>query len=233
MSKKQKIGQCVYCGSNGPITKDHIPPGNLFSAPRPNNLIAVPSCFSCNNEASKDDEYFRLVIVSREDTAEHSGAKGVLPATLRAFSKPNKKGFKKAFFNSIHEFECVTPAGLYLGKGAAYDVKTDRLNCVATRVIKGLFYHHKGIRIPEKYQATAYVVSSLDQNDNEIKTFLSSWASLTNNKAQKIGDSVFSYWFHFLEDDENCSMWLLRFFETVDFVGGTFLKRVMLKGKEN
>ncbi len=38
-------GECVYCGSVGKITDDHIPPENLLSKPRPNNLIKVQSCF--------------------------------------------------------------------------------------------------------------------------------------------------------------------------------------------
>ena len=145
--RQQKIGQCIYCGNTRPLTDDHIPPANLFTKPRPNNLIKVPSCFPCNNGSSKDDEDFRLKIAIREDIADHPAAKLILPSVLRSLSKPNKKGFTKALVDSMREFECMTPAGLYIGKGATYDVNNDRINSVATRIIKGLFYHHKHIRV--------------------------------------------------------------------------------------
>jgi len=46
--RKNKIGICVYCGKKLPLTKDHIPPKNLYSKPRPSNLITVPCCEKCN-----------------------------------------------------------------------------------------------------------------------------------------------------------------------------------------
>jgi hypothetical protein len=70
-NKKRKIGQCVHCGRTDYISDDHLPPQSLFPAPRPNNLITVPSCDGCNGGSSKDDEYFRLWLVSRENTKGH------------------------------------------------------------------------------------------------------------------------------------------------------------------
>src|SRR5438105_2116110 len=58
---------CVYCGERDATTEDHIPPRCLFGLPLPSTLIKVPSCFRCNNGASKDDEYFRMVLSFRHD----------------------------------------------------------------------------------------------------------------------------------------------------------------------
>jgi len=63
---KQRHGECVYCGHTKPLTDDHIPPQSLFRKPRPADLIAVPSCRQCNISASKDDEYFKTVIVPKD-----------------------------------------------------------------------------------------------------------------------------------------------------------------------
>ena len=83
---------CAYCGASGNLTKDHVPPKNLFLTPRPSNLISVPACKVCHENTSKDDEYFRLKISMRDDvslnpearaawnTVFHSLARNKLPA---------------------------------------------------------------------------------------------------------------------------------------------------------
>ena len=60
---KKKFGQCTYCGRHRKLADDHIPPKSLFGKPRPPDLIKIPSCGPCNNQASKDDEYFKTVLV--------------------------------------------------------------------------------------------------------------------------------------------------------------------------
>ncbi len=60
--------ECYLCGKKasetpeGTLTRDHLPPRNLFPDPRPSDLITVPCCQRCNHEAHDDDEYFRLVV---------------------------------------------------------------------------------------------------------------------------------------------------------------------------
>ena len=71
MKKKSKIreGACIYCGVVGTLTKDHVPPRNLF--PKPHlGLITVPSCAGCNGSFKLDDEYFRLAITTGVDPKE-------------------------------------------------------------------------------------------------------------------------------------------------------------------
>ena len=58
---------CTYCGKPKPETTNHIPPACLFPSPRPSDLITVPCCLDCNGGASKDDEYFRMMMVMRRD----------------------------------------------------------------------------------------------------------------------------------------------------------------------
>jgi len=54
---------CVYCGMDAGSTKDHVPPKSLLRKPYPANLWTVPSCAACNSAFSKDEEYFRLIMV--------------------------------------------------------------------------------------------------------------------------------------------------------------------------
>jgi hypothetical protein len=55
---------CYLCGTTENLTKDHIPPANLFPDPKPTNLITVDCCNCCNGGFSKDDEAFRLWVSS-------------------------------------------------------------------------------------------------------------------------------------------------------------------------
>lgn len=53
---------CVYCGVNPGLTRDHIPLKSFIRKPYPDNLLTVPACHECNNGYSKDEERFRLFI---------------------------------------------------------------------------------------------------------------------------------------------------------------------------
>jgi 5-methylcytosine-specific restriction endonuclease McrA len=64
--KRQRSGECVYCGVIGPVTDDHVPPRSFFPATAPKNLITVPSCAACNQGFGKDDDYARLVLTTTE-----------------------------------------------------------------------------------------------------------------------------------------------------------------------
>src|SRR5690348_3375624 len=118
MSKtgNRRTGECVYCGTIGTMTGDHIPPQNLFARPRPNNLIVVPSCFSCNQSASLDDEYFRMTLSLRDDMREHPANDQLRRAVRRSFANPRKAKFTRAFFQGVRPADFETPAGIYLGR---------------------------------------------------------------------------------------------------------------------
>jgi hypothetical protein len=62
-----EFGECVYCGEQRELTRDHVPPRCLFSKPRPSDLITVPCCAHCNGDFQKHDEYFRIAITTGID----------------------------------------------------------------------------------------------------------------------------------------------------------------------
>jgi hypothetical protein len=63
---------CIYCGKEA-TTKDHVPPKCFFPTPRPDNLLTVPCCESCNKIYGKDDERARNLLTSLEATEHHEG----------------------------------------------------------------------------------------------------------------------------------------------------------------
>lgn len=57
------IRGCIYCG--GPAdTRDHVPSKCLLEQPYPANLPVVGCCDSCNQDFSKDEQYFVCLIES-------------------------------------------------------------------------------------------------------------------------------------------------------------------------
>lgn len=57
------IRGCIYCG--GPAdTRDHVPSKCLLEQPYPANLPVVGCCDSCNQNFSKDEQYFVCLIES-------------------------------------------------------------------------------------------------------------------------------------------------------------------------
>lgn len=64
MAKKKKVGVCALCGKTLQITREHVPPKNLYLPPRPKNTITVPVCEPCNYGYHLDDEYFRVYVAT-------------------------------------------------------------------------------------------------------------------------------------------------------------------------
>jgi hypothetical protein len=231
--KRPKTGQCVYCGKIRPITEDHVPPKNIFAKPRPNNLVKVPSCHEChseNKQISKDDEYFRLALTLREDTAKHPDVEQILPVVLRSLSRPDKIGFARSLSKRVKHVNVVTKGGLYLGRKLAFGVSLDRLDNVAIRITKGIFYHEKKCRLPDEYDAVAFSESGLEDLAEDTRQELQKNVlnPLMLNEPKIIGQQVFSYRVAYSENDPNISAWLLVFYERVTFLCLTLPKaRIM------
>ncbi len=210
---------CVYCGSAEALTDDHIPPKTLFPKPRPSNLITVPSCRSCNEGASRDDEYFRLVISMRHDTGDHPAVKAILPSIYRSLQKPSKKGFQQAFFNSMGNLDLLSAGGIYLGTAPGYDVDLSRLDRVAARITTGLYFHEFGKRIPEYFHVTAYSAAGLTNIDSDATVrVLDIFDKVTRNSPNVFGENVFAYWFQRVQGHDTMSAWVLAFYKRVAFL---------------
>ncbi|MEZ4810770.1 MAG: hypothetical protein R2819_10450 [Allomuricauda sp.] len=57
------IRECVYCGDSA-STRDHVPSKCLLEQPYPENLSVVGCCDSCNQDFSKDEQYFVCLLES-------------------------------------------------------------------------------------------------------------------------------------------------------------------------
>ena len=64
MARQKKVGVCALCGQTLQVTREHVPPKNLYLPPRPRNTITVPVCEPCNHGYHLDDEYFRVYVAA-------------------------------------------------------------------------------------------------------------------------------------------------------------------------
>lgn len=211
--------ECVYCGSAENLTKDHIPPKNLFAKPRPNNLITVPSCDTCNNGFQMDDDYFWMIMHTRMETGGHTELTKTKARFVASLNRKESARYRRAILNSMFSAELVTKSGLYVGTATAFRVNGDRLNRVANRIVKGLFYQEKGFRLPDKCEAVAFADPLTMNDDPDVVNRIVSFMLTKPEKV--IGNNVFSYRYYFHEEEEYTSAWLMIFYGSMLFYGST------------
>lgn len=214
LNHPKKTKQCAYCGETRPVTSDHIPPRNLFPKPRTSNLITVPCCVDCQKGWSKDDEYFRAVILSSAKVSEEALAQGAIDPLLRSVSW--SPGFAHLIIDKIKDIELVTEAGIYVDDAAAaLELDVGRLDRVAQRIIRGLFFHEKKIPLPKNYK----VIAKIQQFG--LETILDSISEIVFPEPRVIQNGVFSYTFHDTTEDPLSGIWLLLFYNKLPIVGFT------------
>jgi len=210
--KKTKTAVCSICGKEDELTREHIPPKGIFLKPRPKNTITVFSCEKCNHNTKLDDEYFRFWVTAGAHPQSKLGEvwKNKVvgssfrrsPALLKKIQDDHKR---------LIEHHSKTPLKTYDDKivpddllNRCYMVDTKRINRVACKIVKGLYFHHFSEPLPYNVELT--VSNELINLDNLIKII----------KARKgiVGgeEGEFIYWFKF-DDTEPCfSRWVLFFY---------------------
>ena len=148
--------KCIYCLSEAGDTRDHVPPKCLIRRPYPPNLFTVPSCFTCNTNASPDEEYFRLVVV------------GLLCHTTEAdelFDNPISRSMDRNARLEDLMVELVRP----FENSGLLDVDEARIHRVAAKVTRGLEFISTGKIYSEnqKFESEFFEVS----NDNTESRF--------------------------------------------------------------
>jgi hypothetical protein len=223
MSARKRFSKidCVYCG-NISNDKDHIPPKNLFAERK--ELITVPSCNTCNQGFSKDDEYFRLVLTINENVETNEEAQNVLNKVHRSFAKPKKQGFVNSIAKNTKIVPRYSASGLFLGYAPTFEFSQVRLNNVARRIAIGLYFLEKGNRLSSDCKVESFMTFNFANDVSEYTKPYRDLLSIAyhNGQSKVVGNKVFRYWFSFMEEfdepyDEK-SVWLFRFYEKIDFL---------------
>jgi len=198
---------CYLCGGANATTKEHIPPRAFFPKPRPNNLITVLSCASCNNGFSQDDDYFRIIFASsygRSKTGEGIWEERVVPKSLSRHPRDVD--------NILSESEDVM-IDTEKGQEEIVSIQIDhnRLDRFCTRIVKGLIRYH----YPDyDYYDSRFEVrlspplTNAEDHVAEIEPFFNS---------DERGDGVFTYK-HCITDTGESGVWILTFYEAASIL---------------
>jgi hypothetical protein len=222
MSKRTRPrrGICAYCGETKPVTADHVPPKNLFRKPYPANLWTVPSCEDCNGGFSKDDEYFRLVLTLTEKAKGQPERDAVLPAAIRSLNNPRAEHFQESLLAKVFLRHRFSPGGLYLGQRQAIAFDGRRIDRMASRIIKGLFFKVKGHRFPDDHAIQIVPVGRLPTVaalDPEIDlTFRQFIGLVSEEPPREFGKSFAFRWLQSPNGPDH-TMWLLYFYDHLEF----------------
>jgi hypothetical protein len=197
-----KAGECAYCGKRRDLTRDHVPPSCLFSKPRPNDLITVPSCGPCNSELSKHDEYFRIAITTGIDAAKFPRENADLVRAINNLMRPSSQGFARKLLRSYE----ANPARLKIDR--------ERIGIVLHRITRGLFYHHANSRLPEWVPFEPCVVDP----SREVAPVGREQINRLEENLKTIGQGNFRYAFErFTPHDPFGTIWLMRFYDDRTF----------------
>ena len=208
---------CVYCNIRKATIKDHIPPKCFYPKPQPNNLITVPCCEECNKKYGQDDEYFRSIIVMKNDIYDNENAKQLFEKVIKSFQRKEAVGFKKSILESLEVKNLFSKSGIYLGKIPTYQVDNDRIRNFLKRIALGLYsIHFKKNYTFNKTDIRTYLLDDINKSDHKSQTEILKNIIIPFEKHNTyfIGNtSVFRYKFINVKDKADFSVWLLSFYE--------------------
>lgn len=222
MTSRREPPHCAYCGSAYDITRDHIPPKAIFpdDPGHRSDLITVPACRRCNHKFSIADQYFSLAVSSHMLTGENPIAATLHARAQRGFERllRGRKGEK--IRREIRLVENRTPAGILLGYRPAWKYDTELLRSVVCRIIKGLHFHHFKCPVARDVPVHSATLTDIPQrtaSDDEILKPLRD--TMASTPIHDIGDGVFRYRFGTALDNPDVSMWLMIFYDALEFAG--------------
>ena len=153
--------------------------------------------------------------------AKHPSIGGLIATELRSLGRAEKRRVAGALLANLRMAEVKTLAGLYLGNAGVYNVELDRMCRVTTRIMQGLFYHHFRHRIPTSHLAVSLCVEGFSVEDKgaveELRRFAAK--AVSAREVRSVGQGVFTYAYSECRDAQYASVWIMEFFQAVDFIG--------------
>jgi hypothetical protein len=128
------IRRCIYCG-NPETSREHVPTRCLLEKPFPPNLITVPSCLSCNQAFSLDEEYF-LAVLSQIGTSH------LLTNKIQEGGCVDRMLSRKPLLD-----DRITRSLKPSGNRVYLEPELERINRVIQKIATGLYYQRYGFPI--------------------------------------------------------------------------------------
>jgi len=175
------------------VTVDELPPQCLFAAGVPKGIIEVPACHSCHDrQTSRDDEHFKFKLAIHIDADRNPAARALWPSLIRSVAKPEASGWAGYVFRTVTKRPVHSPAGLYLGRYPTYELGVPRLERVAERVMRGLYFHQTGSPVPWSHEAHIFASERVRRLPKSIRDEMGPLLHLVQQApAITIGERVF------------------------------------------
>lgn len=143
---QQRQGVCVYCGTEGPVTDDHVFPGVIFRQPD-TEMITVPACDDCNNKKSRGDRDLRNYILMDIGGSQHPDALALTEIMLRE-SNVRIRNWVRKTIDAAEDLDLVTDEGIIVGKALRFGFNDERILAAHQMVGRGLYYYEIGRLLP-------------------------------------------------------------------------------------
>ena len=195
---------CYLCSSTENLTKDHIPPKNLFPSPKPANLITIWCCKKCNEKFSLIDESFREFtssVINRSKSGEQIWNEKVMQSSFRRSPK-----LKTATIKSLVPIETEINGIKVQATGMTYPVKKTKDYLV--RLTKGFTRHFN----PEIDLSRAkFKVNNIIPNKQIVDMLYQKFFYVER------GERVFRMWRMFVKNMGAKSVWVYVFYDGLMF----------------
>jgi len=196
---------CYLCGSTKGLTRDHIPPKNLFPSPKPTNLATVLCCKKCNEEYTLIDESFRVFVSStlnRSKAGRWIWDNKVMNSSFRRSPK-----LKIVTRKSLMPIKAQINGQIMPATGMTYPIK--KAKKYLTRLTKGFTRYFN----PEiDYSKAKFRVANIIPNQKIVDMLYQKFFYVEK------GNGVFRMWRMFAKGQEPISVWVFVFYDDLMFM---------------
>jgi hypothetical protein len=203
---------CYVCGAPA-TTRDNVPPGGIFLDPKPSNLIRVPACEKHNCDRSKDDEYFRLWMVTQ--CADD-------PRAMQLFDGPvtrsltRRKGLLRRWMAGAKDRIYVKSlGGIIVDEKPGFQIDPDRIQRVIDNMVRGIYFDAFGEPLPVGCPVAGFRLGFPDTPTNRQIGSMLGRAYITDSG----GD--FEYRLGRAAEDPSVTVILMRFYRQLTVLTGT------------
>jgi hypothetical protein len=142
---------------------------------------------------------------------------------LRSLTRGKAPGLRRQVISDLRYVELKTPSGLYARKRIAYQVDLNRIRRVVERVVRGLYFVESGNPLGLNNEVRVFTSEDLELQPNDVveelqRTILT---PLATYPPKVIGNNVFLYRHHIVEDAPLFSVWGISFYARVPFFAMT------------
>jgi hypothetical protein len=207
---------CALCGFRPATTREHVPSKSLFPQPRPDDLITVPACASCNQGTQKEDEYFRKTLALIVEQEPSAALEKIRPTVTRAFARPEEALLLKEF---AERFQFAALEGRTVVQPV---IKPDsrRLNNVVGKHAVGLYYAIIGRHLPPSWGMIVLPLRWIDKIPQEDRSHWEQvWVASAGGVRRSVGDGgVFRFALRVADDNPHGFVATIHYFKNFAYV---------------